>query len=81
MAKKLYRSRSDKVIAGVCGGLAKHWETDVVWIRVLAVVSIFLNGLGLLAYIIMWIVVPLEPVSSKQQKVSEKEVVVKKSKK
>lgn len=76
MAKKLYRSRSDKVIAGVCGGLAKHWETDVVWIRVLAVVSIFLNGLGLLAYIIMWIVVPLEPA-----KVEKKVVDVKSKKK
>ncbi len=77
MAKKLYRSRSDKVIAGVCGGLAKYWDTDVVWIRVLAVVSLLLHGLGLLAYIIMWIVVPLEPSAGVEKKV----INVKKNKK
>jgi len=60
MAKKLYRSRTDRMIWGVCGGLAKYFDMDPVIVRVIAVVSIFVTGLGILAYIIMAIVVPLE---------------------
>jgi len=60
MAKKLYRSRTDRMIWGVCGGLAKYFDIDPVIVRVIAVASIFVTGLGILAYIIMAIVVPLE---------------------
>jgi phage shock protein C len=60
MEKRLYRSRSDRMIWGVCGGLAKHFNVDPTIIRIIAVLSIFLNGLGVLAYIILAIVVPLE---------------------
>jgi len=58
--KKLYRSRSDRMIWGVCGGLAKYFDIDPTIIRVIAVLLIFANGLGILAYIILAIVVPLE---------------------
>ena len=61
MEKKLYRSKTDKKIAGICGGLAKYLNIDVTLIRVLwAVVSIF-AGAGLLAYIICAFVIPDEP--------------------
>jgi phage shock protein PspC (stress-responsive transcriptional regulator) len=60
-SKKLYRSRRDKVIGGVAGGLADYFEIDVVIIRLLFVLVFFLGGGGLLAYIIMWIVIPAEP--------------------
>jgi len=60
MAKKLYRSRSDRKIAGVCGGLAKYFDTDPVLIRVLAVILLLCGSAGLIAYIILWIVVPEE---------------------
>ncbi len=60
MAKRLYRSRTDRMIWGVCGGLAKYFDIDPTIIRVIAIVSIFFTGLGLLAYIVMAIVVPLE---------------------
>ena len=60
MAKRLYRSRTDRMIWGVCGGLAKYFDVDPTIIRVIAIVSIFFTGLGLLAYIVMAIVVPLE---------------------
>jgi phage shock protein C len=60
MAKRLYRSRTDRVIWGVCGGLAKYFDIDPVIVRVVAVLLIFADGLGILAYIIMAIVVPLE---------------------
>ncbi len=49
------------MIAGVCGGLAEYFDVDPTLIRVLFVVGIFLGG-GILAYIILWIVVPEEPI-------------------
>ncbi len=60
MAKKLYRSRTDRKIWGVCGGLAKYFDIDPTIVRVIAIVSIFVTGVSILAYIIMAIVVPLE---------------------
>lgn len=58
--KRLYRSRTNRVIWGVCGGLAEYFNIDPVIVRVIAVLSIFLQGFGILAYIIMAIVIPLE---------------------
>ena len=60
--KKLYRSRSDKMIAGLCGGLGRYLGIDPTLIR-LAFVLLLLFGIGsgLLAYIIMMLIVPLEP--------------------
>ena len=60
MEKRLYRNRSDRMLWGVCGGLAKYFDMDPVIIRIVFVLLIFANGLGILAYIIMAIVVPLE---------------------
>ena len=60
MAKKLYRSQTDRKIWGVCGGLAKYFDIDPTIIRVLAVASILVTGAGIIAYLIMAIVVPLE---------------------
>lgn len=60
MAKKLYRSSEQKMIAGVCGGLAEYFNIDVTIVRLIAVVLLLPGGFpGLLPYIIMWIVVPL----------------------
>jgi phage shock protein C len=60
MEKRLYRSRSDRMVWGVCGGLAKYFGIDPVIIRIIFVLLIFLSGVGILAYIILAIVVPLE---------------------
>jgi len=60
MAKKLYRSRTNRKIWGVCGGLAKYFDIDPTIIRVIAVASILVTGAGIIAYLIMAIVVPLE---------------------
>lgn len=60
MKKRLYRSRSDRMIWGVCGGLAEYFDIDPTIVRIIAVLSIFLNGMGILAYIILAIVVPME---------------------
>jgi len=58
--KRLYRSRDERVIWGICGGMAKYFNTDPVLVRVLWVLSLFLCGLGILAYIILRFVIPLE---------------------
>ncbi len=60
MTKKLYRSRTDRKIWGVCGGLAKYFDIDPTIIRVFAVASIFCGTLGIWIYIIMAIIVPVE---------------------
>ena len=74
--KKLYRSRKDTKIAGVCGGIAEYFNVDSNIIRLLAVLTIFGGG-GIIAYIIAWIIVPLEPVedesSNKQTSRSREE--------
>jgi len=58
--KRLVRSSTDKMIGGVCGGLAAYFEVDPVLIRVAFVVAL-LSGFGGLAYIVLWIVLPQEP--------------------
>ncbi len=60
--KKLYRSNTDKMIAGVCGGLAQYFGVDSTLIRLIFALLVFLGvGSGILLYIILAIVVPLEP--------------------
>ena len=58
--KRLLRSKSDSVIAGVCGGLGEYFDTDPIIFRILFVLAILFGGGGLLVYIILWIAVPEE---------------------
>ena len=61
-AKKLYRSRSDKMVAGVCGGLGHYLSLDPTLLRLIfALMVVFGVGSGLLIYLVLMIVVPLEP--------------------
>lgn len=62
MAKKLYRSRMDRKIAGVCGGIAEYFDIDPVVVRVLWLVAVCCAGGGILAYIIALIVIPQAPI-------------------
>lgn len=62
--KRLYRSRSDRKIAGVCGGIAAYFGMDPVIPRLIWVVLALAAGMGLLAYIICWLVIPQEPVTA-----------------
>ena len=68
MKKRLYRSRSDRMICGVCGGLAEYFDIDPVIVRIIMVLLVFANGVGILAYIILAIVVPLESSPSREPK-------------
>ena len=62
--RKLYRSRTDRKLGGVCGGLAQYFNTDATLIRVLFVVFALLGGPGLVVYVVLWIVVPEEPLGA-----------------
>ncbi|MEX1202767.1 MAG: PspC domain-containing protein [Ferruginibacter sp.] len=57
-SKRLYRSESDKVIGGVCSGLANYFGIDVVVVRIIFAILFFSFGFGLLPYIILWVAVP-----------------------
>lgn len=60
--KKLYRSRTDTKIAGVCGGLAEYFAIDVTIVRIVFVLLLLPGGLpGFIPYIVLWIIVPLKP--------------------
>lgn len=58
MAKRLFRSTTDRKIAGVCGGMGEYFDIDPVIIRIIWVALVFGAGIGLLAYIIAWLIVP-----------------------
>ncbi|MBI4466941.1 MAG: PspC domain-containing protein [Acidobacteria bacterium] len=62
--KPLRRSRKHKVIAGVCGGFAEHFGLDVSLMRVIWLLIALFGGGGLIAYLICWVVVPLEEAQS-----------------
>lgn len=66
--KKLYRSRRDRQVAGVCGGLAEYFNLDPTIIRLLFVLFTFLGGPGLIVYIALAIVVPEEPTEYEKAK-------------
>jgi phage shock protein PspC (stress-responsive transcriptional regulator) len=62
MEKKLYRSRKDRMLAGVCGGLAEYFGIDPVIVRILALILLVPGGLpGLLPYLVLWLLVPENP--------------------
>jgi len=69
--RKVYRSEKDRLIAGVCGGLAEYFNTDPVLVRLIFVLFAFVSGLGIIAYIVLWIIAP----RASSQEVSSKEVL------
>lgn len=63
METRLYRSRRDRMIGGVCGGLAEYFGVDVTLVRLaIAALALITSGAGVLAYVILWVLVPEEPI-------------------
>jgi phage shock protein C len=62
--QKLNRSKKNRKIAGVCGGIAEYFDIDPIIIRLITLILVLSAGGGLIAYIIAWIVVPEEPVDA-----------------
>jgi phage shock protein C len=65
MKKRLYRSRDERMIWGVCGGIAKYFDVDPTVVRVIAVLTLFFACTGILIYLILTIIMPLEPLEQK----------------
>ena len=61
MHKKLYRSARERMLGGVAAGIAEYFDLDPTIVRLIFVLSIFAGGAGIIAYIIMWIVIPQGP--------------------
>ena len=66
--EKLYRSKKNRIIGGICGGIAEYFDIDPVLIRIIAVLTIFANGIGIIAYIIAWIIILKTRSRSRYQK-------------
>lgn len=62
MEKRLYRSRTDRMIAGVCGGMATYFNIDPVIIRLIALLLLF-TGPGFFMYVVVWAITPEEPIA------------------
>jgi phage shock protein C len=60
MQKRLHRSRTEKMIAGVCGGIAEYLDIDPTIVRLIWVLIALLAGAGVLLYLICWIVIPAD---------------------
>ena len=55
------RSRYDRMLGGVCGGIARYYDLDPLLVRIITLVLGVFTGLAILPYIILWIVAPMEP--------------------
>jgi phage shock protein C len=71
-SKRLYRSESDKMLGGVCGGVAEVYELDPALVR-LVVFLLVLTQVGILGYIIAWLIIPTESEVRKNKKVTDVE--------
>ena|SRR5215510_15905319 len=59
--QRLVRPRAGRKIAGVCAGIAEYFDLDVALIRIAWVLCAICGGLGLIAYVVAWVVIPEEP--------------------
>jgi phage shock protein C len=59
--RKLYRSNREKMVGGVCGGIAEYFNVDPTLVRLAFLAFSFVTGIGVGAYIVLWIVIPQEP--------------------
>ena len=60
--KKLYLSRADRKIGGVCGGIGEYFDKDPTLIRIIFILVALLSfGLGVIAYILIWMIIPRKP--------------------
>jgi len=65
--KRLYRSTTDRKIAGVCGGLAEYFKIDPTIIRIIFVILLLPGGFpGFIPYVILWLVVPYKPAANRE---------------
>ncbi|HBP64852.1 MAG TPA: stress-responsive transcriptional regulator, partial [Desulfosporosinus sp.] len=61
MPEKLYRSAQEKMVGGVCGGLADYFSVDVTLVRLIVLVAAFAGGVGIPGYLVAWVIIPVNP--------------------
>lgn len=61
MSRRLYRSKTNRVLAGVCGGLAEYFDVDPLLVRIIFIILVLSGGLGILFYLISWLIMPSNP--------------------
>ena len=66
-SNRLYRSRTERMIGGVCGGVAEYFNVDITLVRIIWVISIFAQGLGVVVYLAGLIIIPDNPSTSATQ--------------
>ncbi len=64
--KRLYRSRSDRLLGGVCSGLGRDLNIDPTLMRLIFILLALIGGHGILVYLIMWLIVPEEPLAREE---------------
>lgn len=80
MEKKLYRSRESKIIGGVCGGIGEYFQIDPVIVRLVFLILFFVFGVGLITYIIAWIIIPERPLDQSEVEFEIDEEAIKRQK-
>lgn len=73
--KKLQRTR-ERVVAGVCGGIGKYFDIDPVWVRLAFILLILIDGIGLILYVLAWILIPPEQGATRRHEVSKRHVSI-----
>ncbi|KLO21088.1 phage-shock protein [Marinitoga sp. 1197] len=68
MEKEIYRSRKDRFVGGVCGGIANYFNISSTLVRLLYFGLILADGIGIILYIIAWIIIPEEPINKTVEK-------------
>ncbi|MFH0972081.1 MAG: PspC domain-containing protein [Candidatus Micrarchaeota archaeon] len=64
--KRLYRSRIDRILGGVCGGLGAYFNIDPVLVRLIFVLLALAGGTGIILYLVAWLIVPVEPLRKRR---------------
>ncbi len=59
--KRVYRSKKNKILAGVCGGIAEYFDVDPVLVRLLFVLLLFMGFVGIIIYLVAWLLIPENP--------------------
>ena len=61
VVKRVYRSKKNKILAGVCGGIAEYFDVDPVLVRLLLVLLVLMGFAGIILYLVAWLIMPENP--------------------
>lgn len=59
--KRLYRNPNNRVIAGVCSGIADYFNMEPTWVRIIFLILLLAFGATLIVYLVLWLIVPQKP--------------------